>query len=97
MFARWHIILRILNGSFRPSVANAASGRIQIDASKESGEFGGRHLNAIGRNGWNAEGSAFETFDPGITLPSSLWRYTNSVWCRCLSPSIPIVRYGLLE
>jgi hypothetical protein len=64
MLECWRIILRILKGSFGPGVADAASGRVQVDASKEGGELGGRHLDAIGGSGWNAEGSAFEAFGP---------------------------------
>src|ERR1700722_20539329 len=64
MLGCWRTILRILKGRFGPGVADAASGRVQVDASKEGGGLGGRHFDAIRSSGGNAEGSAFETFGP---------------------------------
>ena len=72
------IILRILKGSFGPGVADAAAGRVQVDASQEGGEFGGGHLDAIGGGGRNSEGPALESFEARITLPSYLGRYKNA-------------------
>src|SRR5271168_2282368 len=70
MLECWRNILRILNGSFRPRVADAAPGRVQVDASKEGGELGSRHLDAIRGSGWNAERSAFKAFGPdGQAIP----------------------------
>ncbi len=57
-------ILRILKRSYGPGVADAPSGRVQVDAGQEGGEFGGGHLDAIGGGGRNAEGSALESLGP---------------------------------
>ncbi len=64
MLECWRNILRILKGSYGPRVTDAASGRVQIDASQEGGEFGSGHLDAIGRGGRNAESPPFESFGP---------------------------------
>src|ERR1700677_1363798 len=70
MLGCWRIILRILKRSFGPGVADAASGRVQVDASQEGREFGGGHLDAIGGGGRNAEGPALESLGPdGQTIP----------------------------
>ena len=60
----WRNILRILKGSAGPGVADPPSGRVQVDAGQEGGEFGGGHLDAIGRGGREAEGPAFESLGP---------------------------------
>jgi hypothetical protein len=60
----WRNFLRILRGSTGSGVADTPSGRVQVDAGQEGGEFGGGHLDAIGRGGREAEGSAFESFGP---------------------------------
>ncbi len=58
------MILRISNGSGGPRVADAPSGLVQIDAGQEGGEFGGGHLDAIGRRVRDAEGAALEPLGP---------------------------------
>jgi hypothetical protein len=53
----------------------------EIDAFQEHDEVGGTDLNAglsLGRRG-EAKGSDLQSLDAGITMPSFLWRYTNSV------------------
>ena len=60
----WRNFLRILRGSTGSAVADAPSGRVQVDAGQEGGEFGGGHLDAIGRGGREAESPAFESFGP---------------------------------
>ena len=57
-------ILRILKKSRGRGVTDAPSGRVQVDAGQKGGEFGGGHLDAIGRGGREAEGSAFESLGP---------------------------------
>ena len=54
----------MLKRNFGSGVADAASGRVQIDASQEGGEFGGGHLDAIGGGGRNTESPALEPFGP---------------------------------
>jgi hypothetical protein len=60
----WRNFLRILRGSTGSAVADTPSGRIQVDAGQEGGQFRGGHLDAIGRGGRDAEGPAFESFGP---------------------------------
>ena len=67
----------MLKRNFGSGVADAASGRVQIDASQEGGEFGGGHLDAIGGGGRNTESPALEPFEARITIPSYLGRYKN--------------------
>ena len=66
-------------GGDGPRVAVPPSGRVQVDAGQERGKFGGGHLDATGGGVRKAEGAAFEPLDLGITMPSFLCRYTNSV------------------
>jgi hypothetical protein len=75
----WRNIFGILRGCDEPGVSDAAAGRVQVDAGQQRGEFGGGHLDAAGRGVRNAVGAAFEPLDVGITMPSFLCRYTNSV------------------
>ena len=60
----WRSFLRILRVSLGPGIADPASGRVQVDAGEQSGDFGGGHLDTIGLGGRQAEGPAFEPFGP---------------------------------
>ena len=60
----WRNFLRILKGSTGPGVTDTPSGRVQVDAGQEGGEFGGGHLDAIRPAARDAEGPAFESFGP---------------------------------
>jgi len=58
-------------------------GVAQVDALENGGHLSGRDLDTVAGRHREAEDSAFQSLDLGITLPSSLWRYTNSARCRC--------------
>src|SRR4051794_33611508 len=58
------MILRILRGGAGPGIAGTSSGRVQVDAGQECGEFGGGHLEAVGPDGRESESPAFKPLGP---------------------------------
>jgi hypothetical protein len=52
---------------------------LQIDAAEHRGELQRGPLDVIRSRSRPAEIPTLQPFDPGITMPSFWWRYTNSV------------------
>jgi hypothetical protein len=62
-------------------IALAAFDAREIDPFEEHDEVRGADLDPwLGLGRWRkAKASGFQSLDAGITMPSFLWRYTNSV------------------
>ena len=79
-----------------------AAGAAQVDAFQDGGHLGRSDLDAALLGLGKAERAFFQPLDAGITMPSFLWRYTNSARSICSgSMSLPgfiaIVRDGSWE
>jgi hypothetical protein len=70
---------------------------LQIDAAEHRGELEGGPLEVIRSRSRPAKIPTFQPFDPGITMPSFLWRYTNSVrsiFSESMRRSVPLLSRG---
>ena len=61
-------------------------GVTQVDPFEDRGHLGGSDLNAAVLGLGKAKGAFFQPLDSGITMPSFLWRYTNSLRSICHGP-----------
>ena len=80
-------------------IALAAFHAGEIDAREQHDQVRGADLNAwfVVLRCRETEAASFESFDPGITMPSFLWRYTNSVrsfFSESISRRAPLLSCG---
>ena len=63
----------------RQAESGLPPGVTQVDPFEDGGHLGGSDLDAAIPGLGEAEGAFLQPLDVGITMPSLLWRYTNSV------------------